>query len=102
MKHLIVLSGPIGVGKSSFFEALETFGAERISTRSYILDTTGCENERRALQDAGDRLDRETDGGWVEYKRVRFISKKLICIHGQRNRIGKGTIITDGDYSSRT
>ena len=64
MKHLIVLSGPIGVGKSSFFEALETFGAERISTRSYILDTTGCENERRALQDAGDRLDRETDGGW--------------------------------------
>ncbi|HBK15855.1 MAG TPA: adenylosuccinate synthase, partial [Erythrobacter sp.] len=65
MKHLIVLSGPIGVGKSSFFEALETFGAERISTRSYILDTTGCENERRALQDAGDRLDRETDVGWV-------------------------------------
>ena len=29
MKHLIVLSGPIGVGKSSFFEALETFDRVR-------------------------------------------------------------------------
>jgi broad-specificity NMP kinase len=45
MKHLIVLSGPIGVGKSSFFEALETFGAERISTRSYILDTTALDKQ---------------------------------------------------------
>ncbi len=62
---LIVLSGPIGVGKSSFVEALEPFGASRVSTRQYIIDQTGCENERRALQEAGDQLDRDTNGIWV-------------------------------------
>ena len=65
MKHLIVLSGPIGVGKSSFVEALKRFDAERVSTRAHILETTGCQNERGALQDAGDRLDLETGGTWV-------------------------------------
>ena len=65
MKNLIVLSGPIGVGKSSFVEALKRFDAERVSTRAHILEATGCENERRALQDAGDRLDLKTGGTWV-------------------------------------
>lgn len=66
MEGVIVLSGPIGVGKSSFANALaERFGAIKVGTRDYILQRTGCDNERRALQDAGDDLDRETDGAWV-------------------------------------
>lgn len=65
MTNLIILSGPIGVGKSSFVEALAKHGAQRISTRQYIIDATGCENERRALQRAGDELDAKTEGKWV-------------------------------------
>ena len=65
MKSLIVLSGPIGVGKTSFVEALAPYGVRRVSTRQHILRETGCANERRALQDAGDQLDEATGGAWV-------------------------------------
>ena len=65
MKSLIVLSGPIGVGKSTFVEALAPYGVRRVSTRRHILRETGCDNERRALQDAGDHLDKATGGAWV-------------------------------------
>ena len=66
MNSLIVLSGPIGVGKSSFGKALtDHFGVTRISTRQWILRQTGCANERRALQEAGERLDAATGGAWV-------------------------------------
>ena len=66
MRSVIVLSGPIGVGKSSFAKALvERFGATRVGTRDYIIRKTGCENERPALQDAGDALDAKTGGTWV-------------------------------------
>ena len=74
MEGVIVLSGPIGVGKSSFANALvERFSAIKVGTRDYILRQTGCDNERRALQNAGDDLDRETDGaGWpIPFKRPR-------------------------------
>jgi adenylosuccinate synthase len=64
--RLIVLSGPIGVGKTSFGNALiDLFGATRVSTRSWLLARTGCQNERSALQVAGDRMDAETGGAWV-------------------------------------
>ncbi|MGO8184151.1 adenylosuccinate synthetase [Rhizobium leguminosarum] len=66
MKRIIAVSGPIGVGKSSFFQALERrIGGRRISTRKIILTRTGVPNERKALQDAGEKLDLETDGQWV-------------------------------------
>jgi adenylosuccinate synthase len=66
VEGVIAISGPIGVGKSSFANALvESFGAIQVGTRDYILRQTGCDNERRALQDAGDDLDRETGGAWV-------------------------------------
>lgn len=64
--RLIVLSGPIGVGKTSFGNALiDLFGASRVSTRSWLLARTGCQNERSALQAAGDSFDAETGGAWV-------------------------------------
>src|SRR5713226_1403555 len=66
MEGVIVLSGPIGVGKSSFAKALaECFSATKVGTRGYILRRTGCDNERRALQNAGDTLDAQTGGAWV-------------------------------------
>ena len=63
---LIVLSGPIGGGKTSFRDSLvRMFGAQKVSTREWILEHTSCANERGALQAAGDELDRKTGGGWV-------------------------------------
>lgn len=65
MRVLIGLSGPVGVGKSSFCEVLKArFKAERLSTRELLL-ATGAKSEREDLQAAGERLDRETDGKWV-------------------------------------
>jgi adenylosuccinate synthase len=64
--RLIVLSGPIGVGKTSFGNAtIDLFGATRVSTRSWLIAKTNCPNERSALQSAGDKMDAETGGAWV-------------------------------------
>jgi len=66
MLDIILLSGPIGVGKSSFAEALaRRVPIVRASTRQWLIEHTGCENERRSLQDAGDAQDKETNGQWV-------------------------------------
>lgn len=65
MRVLIGLSGPVGVGKSSFCEVLKArFRAKRLSTRELLL-ASGAKSERENLQVAGERLDRETDGKWV-------------------------------------
>ena len=78
MKCILVMSGPIGAGKSEFSAALERdLGAVRVSTRKYILDVTRCENERRALQEAGDRLDVETEGRWVADAVEKALSEGL-------------------------
>ncbi len=66
MRHVIIVSGPIAVGKSAFIgELVRRFGAVRISTRELIQSLRSVQSERRALQEAGDELDRATDGKWV-------------------------------------
>ena len=66
MEKVIVVSGPIGAGKSAFIREFQSlFGGERLSTRKIIIDQTGAANERKALQEAGDLLDKQTDGIWV-------------------------------------
>lgn len=63
---LIVLSGPIGVGKTAFGDSLVAlFGAKRLSTRLWLLANTGCENDRGSLQQAGASQDVATGGAWV-------------------------------------
>lgn len=65
MELLVVLSGPIGSGKTRFAEALAAYGARPVSTRSYIRNRKGCGESRTALQAAGAALDEETGGLWV-------------------------------------
>ncbi len=66
MRHVIAVSGPIAVGKSAFIDELvRLFGAVRISTRELIQSLRSVPSERRALQEAGEELDRATDGKWV-------------------------------------
>ena len=66
MPRLYILSGPVSVGKSSFGDALLALtGGSRVSTRKYLQKLRRTPDDRKALQDAGDELDRETDGRWV-------------------------------------
>lgn len=75
MRVLIGLSGPVGVGKSSFCDVLKArFRAERLSTRELLLGT-GAKSEREDLQEAGERLDRETDGTWVSDALAKVLSE---------------------------
>jgi adenylosuccinate synthase len=66
-KQIVLLSGPVASGKSELGRALvDRFGAVRISTREVIQSLRpNTPSERKALQRAGDRLDRETGGTWV-------------------------------------
>lgn len=65
MKILLVLSGPIAVGKSKFVQALsDLVGAKRISTSQW-LKANGCPDQREALQAEGARRDEETGGAWI-------------------------------------
>lgn len=66
MQLVVALSGAVASGKSTVAKAiLEQFPGVRLSTRTMILARTGCESEREALQEAGDRLDVETNFQWV-------------------------------------
>lgn len=64
---IIVISGPISSGKSVLAKNLtEEFGAQLVKTRDILLKSKKIsKNNRLALQTEGDRLDRETNGGWV-------------------------------------
>jgi adenylosuccinate synthase len=75
MCYVIAVSGPVGVGKSSVIsELLKRFPGVRVSTRAALLARTGAENERKALQDAGEQLDRDTDGAWVAEEATKAIA----------------------------
>ncbi|MBB3978049.1 adenylosuccinate synthase [Rhizobium azooxidifex] len=66
MKQIIVLSGPIAVGKTAFSdELMRRYPCEKVSTRKYLLKVKQVADERKALQQAGAELDMETNGSWV-------------------------------------
>lgn len=74
MRLMLALSGPVGVGKSSFTRILEQrFGAAVHSTRA-MLESWGTAAKRRDLQNAGETADRETDGRWVADELAKILS----------------------------
>ena len=68
LKLIVALSGSVGSGKSTLAKGLsEGFGLLTIKTREFLLkrvSETGVTG-RRDLQEAGDQLDRQTNGRWV-------------------------------------
>lgn len=67
-RRVVLLSGPIASGKSSLAASLRTrFGAELIHTRELVeLAVPPARRARRdALQAAGERLDKRTNGEWI-------------------------------------
>jgi adenylosuccinate synthase len=67
-RTILVLSGEVGAGKSTLAKRLvERYGAHHVSTHTLLTGRLGSDiaQERRALQEAGERLDQETGGRWV-------------------------------------
>jgi adenylosuccinate synthase len=77
--QIVVLSGPIGAGKSALADKLaERYGAQVIKTRDLIRkQSPNVKEERGALQRAGERLDASDGGAWVKNALVRFIEDNV-------------------------
>lgn len=65
--RLVVVSGPVAGGKSALARRLcQRFAGVRFSTRELVEEITGDKGQtRKELQEAGRKLDVETDGEWV-------------------------------------
>lgn len=77
--RIVVLSGPIGAGKTALAEQLvEQYGARVIKTRDLIRkQLPRTKEERASLQRAGERLDRADGGAWVKNALVRYIEDNV-------------------------
>jgi len=77
--RIVVLSGPIGAGKSALAQRLvEKYSALVIKTRDLIRkQIPHLKEERGALQRAGERLDRVDGGAWVKNALVRYIEDNV-------------------------
>src|SRR5262245_49438945 len=65
-RRLILLSGPVGAGKTTLAELLcKRYQIELVRTRSLLLQMTRADDERDQLQRAGERLDTRTKGRWL-------------------------------------
>lgn len=72
-KRLILLSGPIGAGKTTLSGLLaERYKLPVIRTRTLLLQLTRSEDHRDQLQRAGERLDVRSKGRWLAEALVRY------------------------------
>lgn len=75
-RQIIVLSGPVGVGKSTLATALVArFGVTHIRTQDLLRSRTGAAPERGALQKAGAALDKDTRGAWLAQELARPVTE---------------------------
>lgn len=69
--RIVVISGPVGAGKSTLARRLaDRYGGQHLSTKELLRQHARdagdrLPDERRALQEYGEELDRRTDGRWV-------------------------------------
>jgi adenylate kinase family enzyme len=86
MSSIVLLSGPIASGKTTLAEELiRRHDFERVKSSDHlrsICEQPAYEVSRAALQDMGDRLDQETDYGWL----VEDVAKPQIAARPQRVR----------------
>src|SRR6266436_8902485 len=75
---IVLLSGAVSSGKTTLGTMLvERFGFRLVKTKEVIRRYfPGVQNERRALQDCGDQLDKRTGGAWVRDEIRRYIEEE--------------------------
>jgi adenylate kinase family enzyme len=80
-KLVVLLSGGITSGKTTLSNGLHSrFGAQIVKAKDVIRELAAkrlgrdLDPERRAMQQFGDKLDRETKGSWVWDALRRFVS----------------------------
>ena len=80
--QIVAISGPVGAGKSTLARRLtDRYNGRHLSTKELIRTharTVGDDlpDERRALQDYGDTLDAQTDGGWVARAAAQHVAEE--------------------------
>jgi adenylosuccinate synthase len=76
--QIVLLSGHIGSGKTRLADGLvKQHGATLVKTRKLILRTLPrTRDQRQDMQRAGERLDRQTEGGWVAEALVALIEER--------------------------
>jgi AAA domain len=69
VRSLLLLSGPLAVGKTAVRDQLVlTYGFSYLRSSQYLracADRAGRSNDRKSMQNLGDRLDAETDYRWL-------------------------------------
>lgn len=88
MTKVVVLSGPIAVGKTAVATALGAhLFADVVSARQELLRETGILAERAALQTSGRLLDQRTNGRWLLHaleKRLDEFSGDVLVLDSAR------------------
>lgn len=81
IKRIVLLSGQVSSGKTTLCENLvNNFGFHALKTKEVIKQLAGkIEQERGALQEFGERLDRKTRGEWVCTALARLQSEIEDC-----------------------
>lgn len=81
-KQIVLLTGRIATGKTTLCDHLRPFENVSVLKTKEIIRTSALkklghaiEAERRAMQEFGDRLDRETKGQWVRDELRRLLGK---------------------------
>lgn len=80
--RIVVVSGPVGAGKSTLVQALTAkFAAMTVRTQSLMADEadlagTVMRQERRWMQEFGEWLDRDTEERWV----AQGVSKRVAAV----------------------
>lgn len=87
VRKIIAVSGPISSGKTSLCEGLcERFSVEHVRTKGFLESRSkNLPNNRLAMQDFGEVLDKKTKGGWVAKDLVEYL----------RGRAGVELVIVD-------
>jgi adenylosuccinate synthase len=82
LSQIILLSGPVSSGKTTLCNNLVTrFGFSALRTKDLIRKLVPkIEAERGAMQVYGERLDRQTKGGWVRDALTHFATEDVTVI----------------------